>query len=88
MISNQRNSMSSAKHTHVNRVFKPPDGGWGWVVVFASFMMNGIIWGILNTSGIIYVELLEYLQTGKGETAWISSLTFGTSMAISKCCMN
>jgi len=88
MISNQRNRMSSAKHAHVNSVFRPSDGGWGWVVVFASFMMNCIIWGILNTSGIIYVELLEDLQTGKGETAWISSLTFGTSMVISKCRMN
>ena len=24
----------------------PPDGGWGWVIVFASFMNNLIIDGI------------------------------------------
>ena len=63
---------------------KPPDGGWGWVIVFGSFMMNFIIFGILNTSGVLYVEFLVDLNTGKGETAWISSLTFGTLMFISE----
>ena len=29
----------------------PPDGGWGWVIVFASFMCNLIIDGIAYREG-------------------------------------
>ncbi|XP_071165070.1 monocarboxylate transporter 12-B-like isoform X2 [Mytilus edulis] len=57
---------------------RPTDGGYGWVVVFAAFMMNFIVFGILNSSGILFVELSEELQAGKAATAWISSITFGT----------
>lgn len=39
--------------------FVPVDGGVGWLVCFASFWANGTLFGILNTFGIIYVELLE-----------------------------
>lgn len=53
---------------------KPPDGGWGWVVVFASFMVNLIADGITFSFGVIYVEFLNYFNEGKAKTAWIGSL--------------
>lgn len=53
---------------------QPPDGGWGWVVVFASFMVNLIADGITFSFGVIYVEFLNYFGEGKGKTAWIGSL--------------
>lgn len=53
---------------------KPPDGGWGWVVVFASFMVNLIADGITFSFGVIYVEFLNYFHEGKAKTAWIGSL--------------
>ncbi len=53
---------------------KPPDGGWGWVVVFASFIVNLIADGITFSFGIIYVEFLNYFGEGKAKTAWIGSL--------------
>lgn len=43
---------------------KPPDGGWGWVVVFASFMVNLIADGITFSFGVIYVEFLNYFGEG------------------------
>lgn len=46
---------------------KPPDGGWGWVVVFASFMVNLIADGITFSFGVIYVEFLNYFGEGKTE---------------------
>lgn len=52
----------------------PPDGGWGWVVVFASFVVNLIADGITFSFGVIYVEFLNYFNEGKAKTAWIGSL--------------
>ena len=39
--------------------FIPPDGGWGWLVCFAAFWTNGVVFGIINTFGIMYVALLD-----------------------------
>ena len=55
----------------------PPDGGWGWVVVFASFMIHVIADGIVYSFGIFYSEFLHYFESGKGDTAWIASLMVG-----------
>ncbi|XP_015433943.1 PREDICTED: uncharacterized protein LOC107189796 isoform X2 [Dufourea novaeangliae] len=52
----------------------PPDGGWGWVVVVASFMVNLIADGITFSFGVLYVEFLNYFGEGKSKTAWIGSL--------------
>lgn len=56
--------------------FQPPDGGWGWVVAFSSMLVNGTVFGIINTFGILYVALVEEyakddptisFKTGKSE---------------------
>ncbi|XP_014487215.1 PREDICTED: uncharacterized protein LOC106751007 [Dinoponera quadriceps] len=53
---------------------RPPDGGWGWVVVAAAFMVNLIGDGITFSFGVIFVEFLNYFGAGKSKTAWIGSL--------------
>lgn len=55
----------------------PPDGGYGWVVVFASFMCNLIVDGIAYTFGIILPRLVDSYQESKGKTAWVGSLLTG-----------
>uniref|UniRef100_T1JKY7 Major facilitator superfamily (MFS) profile domain-containing protein n=1 Tax=Strigamia maritima TaxID=126957 RepID=T1JKY7_STRMM len=59
--------------------FEPnsPDGGWGWVVVFAAFMTNLIADGITFSFGVMYVEFVNYFKQSKGKTAWIGSLFMG-----------
>lgn len=37
----------------------PPDGGWGWVIVAASFMCNVLVDGIIFSGGI----LLKHIKT-------------------------
>jgi MFS family permease len=53
---------------------RPVDGGWGWVVVFASFMCHLIADGCAFSFGVLYVELLDYFGESKGKTAWVGSL--------------
>lgn len=53
---------------------RPPDGGWGWVVVFASFIVNLIADGITFSFGVIFVEFLNYFGENRGTTAWIGGL--------------
>lgn len=49
---------------------EPPDGGWGWVVCLVSFWTNGIIFGILNTFGILYVRILDEFDNGEKDLAF------------------
>ncbi|RWS06607.1 Monocarboxylate transporter 9-like protein, partial [Dinothrombium tinctorium] len=57
-----------------NAKFVPPDGGWGWVVVFASFMISLIADGISTSFGILFIDLTEYFKAGRSKTAWVGSL--------------
>lgn len=62
----------------------PPDGGYGWVVVFASFMCNMIVDGIAYTFGVFLGEFVTYFGEGKGRTAWVGSLLSGMYLSAGK----
>ena len=55
----------------------PPDGGWGWVVVFASFMCNMIVDGIAYTFGIFLGKFADYFEESSSKVAWAGSLLSG-----------
>ncbi|XP_037070170.1 LOW QUALITY PROTEIN: monocarboxylate transporter 12-like [Pollicipes pollicipes] len=55
----------------------PPDGGWGWVIVAASFMCNAIVDGIIFSFGILLLQLVSEFGEGKSKTAWIGSILSG-----------
>ncbi|XP_017473736.1 PREDICTED: monocarboxylate transporter 12-B-like isoform X2 [Rhagoletis zephyria] len=59
----------------------PPDGGWGWMVVFGSFMIHIITDGMTYSFGLFYNEFLSYFNEGKGYTAWIVSIMVGVTYA-------
>lgn len=62
----------------------PPDGGYGWVIVFASFMCNMVVDGIAYTFGVFLGEFVEYFGEGKGKTAWVGSLLSGMYLSAGK----
>nr|XP_014343270.1 PREDICTED: monocarboxylate transporter 8 [Latimeria chalumnae] len=45
--------------------YEVPEGGFGWIVVFAATWCNGSIFGIQNSFGILYVMLLQDLEDQK-----------------------
>ncbi|XP_022916238.1 monocarboxylate transporter 12-like [Onthophagus taurus] len=71
--SSSSSSSSSEKSIEISEA-RPPDGGWGWVVVAASFVVNLIADGITFSFGVIFVEFLEYFGENRAKTSWIGSL--------------
>lgn len=53
---------------------KIPDGGWGWLVVFACFIINMMSDGVSFTFGLLYIEFLHEFGASKSATSWIGSL--------------
>ena len=56
---------------------KAPDGGYGWIVVLASFFCNIIVDGVIFSFGVFLVDVSNDLQVSKGATAWVGSLQTG-----------
>lgn len=65
---------------------KPPDGGWGWVVVVVSFFTQFLCYGSPLAVGVLYVEWLDAFGEGKGKTAWVGSLASGVGLLASPVC--
>lgn len=59
----------------------PPDGGWGWMVVFASFMIHIVTDGMTYSFGVFFREFLFYFEEGKGKTALIVSILVGVTLS-------
>ena len=59
-----------------------PDGGWGWVVVFGSFLIHVFADGFVYSFGVIVHELLHQFQGGHALTSWIISCLLGLTLGI------
>ncbi|XP_029020782.1 monocarboxylate transporter 8 [Betta splendens] len=61
--------------------FAPPEGGFGWLVVFAATWCNGSIFGIQNSFGILHAMLAsEHAheeQASEFKVAWVGALAMG-----------
>lgn len=58
-------------------VIVPPDSGWAWVVMVASFLCCTVIDGIVFCSALMQKSLIEEFQVSKGYIAFVSSLLSG-----------
>ncbi|VDI37176.1 Hypothetical predicted protein [Mytilus galloprovincialis] len=55
----------------------PPDGGWGWMVTFASLVCSFIVDGIGYTFGVLLPVFAEHFEESKGKVSLVGSLLFG-----------
>ncbi|XP_004932688.1 monocarboxylate transporter 7 [Bombyx mori] len=55
----------------------PPDGGWGWVVVGASFMCNVLVDGIIFSGGLLSSAIKDDFKISEGKVATVNSLLAG-----------
>ena len=66
---------------------KPPDGGWGWMVVLGCVIGHMLMVGLARGFGIIFVVLLEKFETTGAAAAWVHSLYNFIRMAIGILCV-
>ncbi|KAM7389831.1 hypothetical protein PAMP_023785 [Pampus punctatissimus] len=62
--------------------FVPPEGGFGWLVVFAATWCNGSIFGIQNSFGILHMMLVKehadiHDKKSQFKVAWVGALAMG-----------
>jgi len=67
----------------------PPDGGTrAWLVMVASFLCNGILFGVINTYSVIYVDLQKKLEANgvaeaSSKASLVGSLAIGSTFLFS-----
>lgn len=53
---------------------KPPDGGWGWIVLLGCFVITGFSYAFPKAVSVYFKELMYDFHVGYSDTAWISSI--------------
>jgi len=89
LIPGRAGSDKDSQHEVEPTRVEPPDGGaWAWLVMSACFLVNGIIFGIINTFGILFVELKKEMvangvEDASAKCSLVGSLTIGTTFFLS-----
>ncbi|XP_060112471.1 monocarboxylate transporter 13-like [Heteronotia binoei] len=59
---------------------EPPDGGWGWMIALAAFLQSALIFGVIRSFGVFFVEFMAYFGEPSTTVSWISSVTVAVLM--------
>lgn len=54
--------------------YTPPDGGWGWAVVFGAFISIGFSYAFPKSITVFFKEIEEIFHATSSEVSWISSI--------------
>ena len=61
-----------------NGRYKPPDGGYGWVICISAFWLNFLVDGTANCFAVHLQEYREYFNASVGSMTFANSLLCGT----------
>ncbi|XP_039355695.1 monocarboxylate transporter 13-like isoform X2 [Mauremys reevesii] len=53
---------------------EPPDGGWGWMVVLAAFFQSALVFGVIRSFGVFFMEFVGYFGELSARVSWITSI--------------
>lgn len=53
---------------------KAPDGGWGWMVLFANLLVLVLTIGFPSCIGIFYKDLQAEFQASNAQTSWVPTI--------------
>lgn len=65
---------------------EPPDGGWGWVVVLSAFFQSALVFGVLRSFGVFFVEFVAAFEEQAARVSWIASIGIAVQQFGSECC--
>jgi len=78
----EKDALVSSDTEREDGLATPPDGGWGWVVVAASFLCNMVLDGIAYSYGILLNPLMKHYGEGKGLMSLVGSVLAGVIMLV------
>ncbi|CAG9854182.1 unnamed protein product [Phyllotreta striolata] len=76
-----RNVKRSQKASETSE-FEAPDGGYGWVIVAASFLAIMVVDGVINSFGIFLSYLKQEFDSTDGIIAWVGSILAGVTLLV------
>lgn len=65
----------------------PPDGGWGWWVVLASFTCNVIVDGVCMSYGVVAMEYEKVFNAPHSLVWWVGSSLAGCYLLVGEYCL-
>ena len=65
----------------------PPEGGWGWVVVGAMFVESALVFGLIRSLGVFFVEFVRYFDESAQAVSWITSIGLAMQQLFGKWCV-
>uniref|UniRef100_A0A1L8DEJ0 Putative monocarboxylate transporter n=2 Tax=Nyssomyia neivai TaxID=330878 RepID=A0A1L8DEJ0_9DIPT len=72
----EREKMTESAMENADYELVPPDGGWGWLVLAGSMLVNILIPGTIKSFGVLFVEFLETFNASPATAAWIPALCY------------
>ncbi|XP_055716783.1 monocarboxylate transporter 12 isoform X2 [Phlebotomus papatasi] len=72
----EREKMTESAMENAEYELVPPDGGWGWLVLAGSMLVNILIPGTIKSFGVLFVEFLETFNASPATAAWIPALCY------------
>lgn len=64
---------------------EPPDGGWGWMVVLSAFFQSALVFGVLRSFSVFFVEFVAAFGEPAARVSWIASIGIAVQQFGSEC---